>query len=127
MVRQHYDDDHINQVVAYHASRSPDAVVMDKIAKDIARLAKIKARPHYKSGDLEKGIVAKRHRTKAHHIIDRVVLVDRDVIGHIEYGHYQGPRELGDARPWIDGLHILRRAARSYDRHHGINRAYRKG
>lgn len=119
-----WDADSANEMAAVIASHSPGGQVLDVIAQRVANRARSKITPHIKSGDALKGIKAEKHVTRRG-VLDRGVLVDREAIMSIETGHFLGKRELGDSRPWVEGIHFIRRAARSVDRSGRINRKWR--
>lgn len=115
-----WNEDKANELAAVLASHSPAGLVLDRLAEKVSARAKAKIAPHYKSGETEKAIKPGRKLTRKG-VLDRHVFIERDFLMHIETGHFMGAVGLPN-RPWIKGLHFIKRAARSVDRQLHINR-----
>lgn len=103
----------LNVVVARMASRQTGTI--RHVAKSVEMHAKVIAAAHHYSGQYEMGVHSRPLVTRQG-VVDWVVTVDRDVVGHIEFGHFAGPRvsrkrKFAGGRKWVPGIHALHAAA----------------
>lgn len=90
------------------AGESP---VMDATAALVAAAARSLANAHRVSGDYVAGIGVERTPGKRG-VTDRLVYVDDPAAAHIEFGHVtRGGKDMIGPREWVEGLHIMGRAA----------------
>lgn len=89
--------------VASRTSNEQDVVAHAVVTEAKQRLA---AGGHNKSGRYYEGLKVRKSVSKKHGIVDRVVEVDRDNVGPIEFGHFAGKRDTPN-RKWVNGLFIL--------------------
>ncbi len=100
----------VEPMVARYASLTSNQ--QDLVAKEVIAHAKqlLIVGGHNKSMRYYNALKVVKSPSMKHGIVDRVIEVDRDAVGHIEFGHFAGPRGQPN-RKWVNGLFILLRAA----------------
>ena len=87
-----------------------ESQVMDDVANAVADNARALAASHNVSGEFEASIGVERRPGKRG-VTDRIVYADDPNALSIEFGHLTRPGKDGTSQHWVEGLHILARAA----------------